>query len=121
MAALLILAGLAINSRAAALFALGGAILAVITAHIFGVESGLTTSGLQGFSPVLAAVAFGTVFYRPSLRGAGYAALATVATVICQSALDALLAPYMLPPLSAPFDLVALIFFLPRNGPANPD
>ena len=37
--ALLLLAGLAVNSLAAAAFALAGAILAVLTAHLFGAES----------------------------------------------------------------------------------
>ena len=40
----------------------GGAILAVITAHALGAESDLITGGLLGFSPVLTAVALGTVF-----------------------------------------------------------
>ena len=74
VSALLFLAGLAVNSCAAAAFALAGAILAVITAHVFGAESDLIKGGLLGFSPVLTAIALGTVFYRPSLRVAAYAA-----------------------------------------------
>jgi urea transporter len=73
--ALLLLAGLAVNSLAAAAFALGGAILAALTAHLFGAESDLITGGLLGFSPVLTAIALGTVYRagaswptRPLLR-----------------------------------------------------
>ena len=68
VAALLLLAGLAVNSLAAAAFALAGAILAVLTAHLFGAESELITGGLLGFSPVLTAIALGTVFYQPNWR-----------------------------------------------------
>jgi urea transporter len=110
--ALFIIAGLAVSSIAAALFALGGALIAVVTAHLYGVESELISSGIQGFSPVLTAVAFGTVFYRPSFRVALYAALATVVTVVAQSALNTLLTPLGIPPLSAPFQLAALLLFI---------
>ena len=115
VSAILLVAGLGVNSLAAAAFAVGGAVLAVIAAHLFGVESELITSGLQGFSPVLTTIALGTVFYRPSVRVAIFAALGTVATVIAQSALNVALTPMALPPLSAPFDLVAWMFFLPRK------
>ena len=111
--AALLVAGLAVNSYAAAGFAVAGAILAVATAHVFGIESELITSGLQGFSPVLTATALGSAFYRPSVRVAVFAALGTIAAVIAQSALHAVLSPMALPPLSAPFDLVAWIFFIP--------
>src|SRR6185369_12896141 len=50
VAALLVLAGLLVNSRAAAAFALAGATLAVATAHLLGAESELVTGGLLGFS-----------------------------------------------------------------------
>jgi urea transporter len=66
VSALLLLVGLAVGSLAAAAFALGGALLAVATAHVLGAESALITRGLLGFSPVLTAIALGTVFYKPS-------------------------------------------------------
>ena len=115
ISALLLLAGLAVRSFAAAGFALGGALLAVATAHVFGVESELISSGIQGFSPVLTAIAFGTVFYRPSWRTALFAALATVVTVVAQAALKTALAPLALQPLSAPFDVVAWVLLVPRR------
>ena len=71
ISALLLLAGLAVNSASAAAFALGGAILAVIVAHLFGAESDLISQGLLGFSPVLTAVALGVTFNRPSSPGRG--------------------------------------------------
>ncbi|GFE79579.1 urea transporter [Steroidobacter agaridevorans] len=126
VAALLLLAGLAVNSLAAAAFALGGAILAVATAHLFGAESTLITGGLLGFSPVLTAIALGTVFYQPSLRVVAYTAVATIFTVIAQSALNAALSPFAIPALTAPFILVTWLFTLPSRylddtATASPD
>jgi len=116
VAALLLLAGLAVNSLAAAVFALGGAILAVVVAHLFGAESDLITGGLLGFSPVLTAIALGTVFYQPSARVVVYAALGTVFTVIAQAALNVALTPLAIPALTAPFVLVSWLFLLPRQS-----
>ena len=115
VAALLLLAGLAVNSLAAAAFALAGAILAVLTAHLFGAESELITGGLLGFSPVLTAIALGTVFYQPSWRVAVYTAVGTVFTVIVQAALNVALTPFAIPALTAPFVLVTWLFLLPRQ------
>lgn len=113
-AAILLLVGLAVNSLAAAAFALAGAILAIVTAHCFGAESDLITGGLLGFSPVLTAIALGTVFYQPTGRVVVYTALATVFTVIAQSALNVALMPFAIPALTAPFVLVTWLFLLPR-------
>ncbi len=123
ISALLLLAGLAVSSLAAAAFALAGAIIAVLTAHLFGAESDLIVGGLLGFSPVLTAIALGTVFYRPSLHVAAYAALGTVFTVITQAALNVALTPFAIPALTAPFVLVSWLFLLPRQSfdPASAD
>jgi urea transporter len=115
VSALLLLAGLAVNSLAAAAFAFAGAILAVLTAHLFGAESELITGGLLGFSPVLTAIALGTVFYQPNWRVAVYAAVATIFTVIAQAALNVALTPFAIPALTAPFVLVTWLFLLPRQ------
>ena len=115
IAALLLLAGLAVSSRAAAVFAVAGALLAVTTAHLLGAESELISAGLLGFSPVLTAIALGSVFYRPSPRVVLYAALGTVFTVIAQGAMNVALTPLGLPTLTAPFVLVSWLFLLPRQ------
>jgi len=114
IAALLFLAGLAVNSLAAAIAAVAGAILAVTTAHVLGAESDLVTGGLLGFSPVLTAVALGTVFHRPGLRVAAYAALGTIFTVVAQAAFNVALTPIAIPALTGPFVLVTWMFLLPR-------
>jgi urea transporter len=117
VSALLLLAGLALNSVLAALFALGGAILAVAVAHAFGAESDLVTQGLLGFSPVLTAVALGATFRRPGLRTTLYSALGVVFTVIAQAALNVALRPFAIPALTAPFVLVCWLFLLHREPP----
>jgi urea transporter len=115
ISSLLFLAGLAVSSIPAALFAIGGAVLAVITAHLLGAESDLVSAGLLGFSPVLTAITVGTVFYAPSARVAAYAALATVFTVVVQAAMNTAFAPLGVPALTAPFVLTAWLFLLPRQ------
>jgi len=115
LAALLLLAGLAVNSLAAAAFALAGAVVAVVTGHLLGAESDLITGGLMGFSPVLTAIALGAVFYKPSPRVAVYAMVGTVFTVVVQGAMNVVVAPFGIPTLTAPFVLVSWLFLLPRQ------
>jgi urea transporter len=115
IAALLLLIGLAVNSVAAAVFALAGAIVAVATAHLLGAESDLIAGGLMGFSPVLTAIALGTVFYKPGVKVAIYALVGTVFTVIVQGAMNVALTPFGIPTLTGPFVLASWIFLLPRQ------
>ena len=113
VSAVLFLAGLAVSSMPAALFAVGGAALAVAVAHGFGAESAVVSQGLLGFSPVLTAVALGVTFRRPGLHATAYAALGVVFTVIAQAGLDVALRPFAIPALTAPFILVSWMFLLP--------
>ncbi len=115
VAGVVVLVGLAVSSPVAAAYALGGAILAVVTAHLFGAESDLVVGGLLGFSPVLTAVALGAVFHRPGWRTAAYAALGTVFTVFAQAAFNVALTPLAIPALTAPFVLVSWLFLLPKQ------
>jgi len=114
-AALLLLAGLAVNSIASAVFALAGAIVAVVTAHVLGAESTLITGGLMGFSPVLTAIAIGAVFYKPCAKVAVYALVATIFTVVVQGAMDVVMTPFGIPTLTGPFVLATWLFLLPRQ------
>jgi urea transporter len=68
----------------------------------------------RGFSPVLTAIALGTVFNPPGLRSAVYAVLGTVFTVVAQAAFNVALTPLAIPALTGPFVLVTWIFLLPR-------
>jgi urea transporter len=115
VAALLLLAGLAVNSLAAAAFGLGGAVVAVLAGHLLGAQSDLVTGGLMGFSPVLTAIALGAVFYKPGTRVAIYALLGTVFTVVVQGALNVVVTPFGIPTLTAPFVIASWFFLLPRQ------
>jgi urea transporter len=112
-AALLLLAGLAVNSVSSAIFAVVGAVAGVVTAHLLGAESELVTAGLLGFNPVLTAIALGAVFYKPGARVVAYALVATVLSVIVQGTMMALLTPFGIPTLTATFVLVTWLFLLP--------
>jgi urea transporter len=113
-AAVLLLAGLAVNSWASAIFAVVGAVVAVVTAHLLGAESELVTAGLLGFNPVLTAIALGAVFYKPGVRVVVYTLVATVLSVIVQGTMMAFLTPFGIPTLTAAFVLVTWLFLLPR-------
>jgi urea transporter len=114
LAAILLVLGLALNSVAAAIATVLGAVVAVVTAHLLGAESELITGGLLGFSPVLTAVALGTVFYKPGARVVAYALAGTVFTVLVQAAMNMALAPFGLPTLTGPFVVATWLFLLPR-------
>ncbi len=112
IAALLILAGLAAGSLAAAGIAVAAALISVIVAHALGAESQLITAGLTGFNPILTAIALGTVFYQPSARVMVYTLIATVLTVMVQGAMVSALTPFGIPTLTASFVLVTWLFLL---------
>lgn len=112
-AALLLLAGLAVNSVASAVFAVVGALVGVVVAHLLGAESELVTAGLLGFNPVLTAIAICAVFNQPSVRVVAYGMLATVMSVIVQGMMMAVLTPFGIPTLTATFVLVTWLFLLP--------
>ncbi|MET0598212.1 MAG: urea transporter [Mesorhizobium sp.] len=110
----LVVIGLAVASPWAAAFALLGSAVALLMAIGLGAGPGAVSAGLYGFSPVLTAVAVGCVFYRPSMRVALYALLATAFTVIVQGAMDAAMAPLGIPSFTAPFVFVTWLFLLPK-------
>ena len=112
--ALLILLGLAVASLPAAGFALAGTLIALVVAHLMGVESQLVTAGLVGFNPLLTAVALGAVFGRPGVGGGAFAVLGAVFTVLAQGAMVALITPFGVPTLTASFVLVTWLFLLGR-------
>ena len=73
--------------------------LAVVIALALGADSNDVKAGLFGFSPVLTAIAVGTVFHAPQLRVVVYAAAATIFTVIVQAALNVVFLPIGIPTL----------------------
>lgn len=110
---LFFLAGLAVSSRWAALWAFVGSSIGTYGALLYGASEVAVASGLYGFSPALTAIALGCVFYRPSWRSALWALAGALATLFAQAALNVFLEPLGLPALTAPFCLTTWLFLLP--------
>ncbi|MBS0317369.1 MAG: urea transporter [Proteobacteria bacterium] len=111
----LILAGIAVASRRAALAAAAGSLLSLAVAWLLGADRAATLAGLYSFSAVLTAVALGDALGGPGPRAATYAAFGVIATVIVQAALNTLLAPLGIPALTMPFVLTTWLFLLARR------
>jgi urea transporter len=110
----LVLIGLFVSTPWAALFAGLGAAVALAVSLLLGASLASVSAGLYGFSAVLTAVALGCVFYPPSGRGAAFALLGTIFTVLVQGALDTAVAPIGIPTFTAPFVFVTWLFLLPK-------
>lgn len=112
-AGLLFLIALWISNRWSALWAAAASALSFGTALLFGAPGAALTAGLYGFSPVLTAIALGSIFYRPTLRSALWTLTGIVMTLFAQAACNMALRPWGLPALTAPFCLVTWLFLLP--------
>ncbi len=110
----IVLIGIFIASRMAGLAAVLGSALALATAITMRADPAVVAQGLYGFSPVLTAIAVGTVFLSPSGPVLAYAALATLTTVFVQAGFDAVMAPTGLPSYTAPYVLTMYLFIAPR-------
>ncbi|EPY6796751.1 urea transporter [Klebsiella pneumoniae] len=111
----LFVVGLAVASRWAAIFAIGGSLLAVLTASLLGANTTSTDSGLYAFSAVLTAIALGSSFNKPSWRVLGYTFIGVIFTVFVQGAMNTLLAPVGIPTLTMPFVLASWLFLVPNK------
>lgn len=112
---IIFLVALAVSDFWAAIFALAGSSVALLTAVVLGANSTSMNNGLFGFSAVLTAIALGTVFYRPSWQVALYTLLGVTFTVVVQGALNVLLAPVGIPTFTAPFVFATWLFLLPKE------
>jgi urea transporter len=115
---ILIVVGLAINSRWAALFAVVGTVAATLLALALGANSASIGEGLFGFSAVLTAIALGCVFFRPGASVAIYMLVGVVFTLLVQAALDTALSPIGIPSFTAPFVFATWLFLFPARGVA---
>ncbi|MBQ8502076.1 MAG: urea transporter [Bacteroides sp.] len=110
---LLFLVALFISSRWAALWAAVGSAVALLTAILFQAPDTYIAAGLYGFSPVLTAIALGCTFYRPGVRTAVWTLLGVLTTVFVQAGMDALMLPFGIATLTAPFCITTWLFLLP--------
>lgn len=110
---LLFLAGLAVSSVRAALWALVGSALATAVAALFGAPIEAIYHGMYGFSATLTAIALGATLLPRSSRTTLWALLGTVGTVFVQASANELLLPVGIPSLTAPFCIATWLFILP--------
>lgn len=119
-AGLLFLIGLYLCSRWAAFWAAISSAIALIIAIGFQASGVNVANGLYGFSAVLTGIALGCTFYKPNLRSAIWAILGVIVTVFVQGAMNALLTPFGIATLTAPFCITTWLFLLPRLNIDNP-
>src|SRR5262249_15683800 len=115
LSGLIILLGIALNSRISALAAIFGATAGTITVIVLGSTDPALCHGAYGFNAALAAVGFGGLFFVITRRAAVYALLCALTATAGMVWMATLLAPLGLPALSAPFTLTSWLFLLPRS------
>jgi urea transporter len=113
---LIFLAGIFVNSRISALFALLGWALGALTAWTVGASGIAVFHGLYGFNSVLCGIALGGLFFVLTWRSAICALVAAIIAALVFAAISVFLAPIGMPALTAPFVLVAWIFLLAKAG-----
>ena len=111
----LLLAGLAVSSLWAAVFAFCGSLLAILVATVLQAEHSNINNGLYAFSAVLTAIALGSTFNKPSWRVLIYTLIGVIFTVFVQGALNTVLAPVGIPTLTMPFVLASWLFLVPNK------
>lgn len=109
-----LLVGLFVANRWAALWAAIGSALSIGMALLMGASPYDTAHGLYSFSGVLTAIALGSIFYKPSWRSAIWSFCGIVFTLFIQVAMDILLSAWSLPTLTAPFCIATWLMLLPR-------
>lgn len=107
----LVLAGIAVCSRIAAVAALVGSALGAAFAVVTGVSSAAIESGFYGFNSSLSMTSM-FMFFVPSLGASILGTLAVLLTVVAQQALAGLLQPYGLPFMTLPFCVILLPFII---------
>jgi urea transporter len=112
VAGILIIVGIAVASRIAAVFALVGSTMGMLTGLALGANGIAIYNGLWGFNSFDACLAIGGVFYVLSVRSAILAVGCAVATALLFGALAALFTPWGLPALTLPFCFGTLAFTL---------
>ena len=110
MSGILIVVGIAVASRIAAVFALVGSTVGMLTGLALGANGIAMYNGLWGFNSFDACLAIAGVFYVLSVRSAILAVGCAVATAVLFGALAALFTPWGLPALTLPFCFGTLAF-----------
>jgi hypothetical protein len=110
------LVGMAVCSPISAGFALFGSSIATLTALGLGASPSSVYDGLWAYSAVLSSIAIGGMFFvANSVTCFIYAFLAALFSAIVHGAIASFMAPFGLPALTFPFNMVAWIWCLAGN------
>ena len=108
----LILLGILVNSRIAALMALLGGALSILIPCLFGQYEPILRSGVMSYNPILTAIALGGFYLYFSWRSVIYALLGALLSIWFFVALSVILGPMGLPAAVLPMVLVVWIMLL---------
>ncbi|HXC66019.1 MAG TPA: urea transporter [Nitrospiraceae bacterium] len=113
---IIILIGIAINTRIGALMALMGSTLAVGSAVLYGAHDEAIRDGLFGYNAALTAMALGGFFLVLNLPGFFYTVIGVLVTVRVWPSLGIFLEPSGMPVLTSAFVFVTWLMLLAKNG-----
>ena len=112
VAGIIIVVGIAVCSRIAAIFALVGSAVGMLTGLALGANGVAIYNGLWGFNSFDAALAVGGVFFVLTWRSGLLAVACAVLAAMLFGAVAALFTPWGLPALTLPFCFATLAFVL---------
>jgi urea transporter len=115
-AGIIIVAGIAVCSRIAAVFAVLGSTAGMLTALALGANGVAIYNGLWGFNSFDACLAIGGVFFVLSVRSGVLAVACAVLAALLFGAIGTLFVPWGLPALTLPFCFATLAFVLLKGS-----
>jgi urea transporter len=112
---IIIIVGIAVASRIAAVFALVGSTVGMLTGLAVGASGVAIYNGLWGFNSFDAALAVGGVFFVLNLRSGVLAVGCAILAALLFGAIGSLFVPWGLPALTLPFVFATLVFVLLKD------
>jgi urea transporter len=116
IAGIVIILGIAVCSRIAAIFALVGSAAGMLTGLAVGANGVAIYNGLWGFNSFDAALAIGGVFFVLSWRSGVLAVACAVLAALIFGALASMFTPWGLPALTLPFCFATFAFLLLKGS-----
>ncbi|MBA5867116.1 MAG: urea transporter [Nitrospira sp. CR1.3] len=113
---IVILMGIAVNTRIGALMALIGSTLAVGVAVLYGAHDATIRDGLFGYNAALTAMALGGTFLVLNIPGFIYTVIGVIVSARVWASLGIFLEPSGMPVLTSAFVFVTWLMLLARNG-----
>src|SRR4051794_33474663 len=113
---IIIITGIAVASRIAAIFALVGSTVGMLAGLALGGNGVAIYNGLWGFTSFDAALAIGGVFFVLTVRSGALAVACAVFAALLFGAIASLFTPWGLPALTLPFCFATLAFVLLKDA-----